>query len=179
MKKILIVLFIFAFTGSLWCESVAEVAKKEKERRAQLEKEGKKSKVLTNKDVPNIKSSLGIESTTPVADQSGEATDDVTSAVQQATQEANDDLDQLRSKRDELMGKAQEIQAGIDTSPNASDIGSRFQQKRLTEEELAKVDEQIKAIEAQRKQAADEKAQQQQQEPAPEEQSQPQSQPQN
>jgi len=180
MKKILIVLFVFAFAGSLWCESVTEVAKREKERRAQLEKEGKKAKVLTNKDVPNIKSSLGIESTTPVPDQSGvTSTDETTAAIQQATQDANEDMEQLKQKRDELTGKAQEIQAGIDQSPNASDIGSRFQQKRLTEEELKKVDDQIRAIEEQRKKAAEQKGQEQDQTPPEQDQEEPQSQPQN
>ena len=176
MKKILIVLFVFAFAGSLLAESVTEVAKREKERRAQLEKEGKKAKVLTNKDVANIKSSLGIESTTPVADQSGDASEQAVAAIQQATDDANAELEQLRQKKDELTGKVQDMSDDISQTPNANDIGSRYQQKRLTEEELQKVDDQIKAIEAQRKEAADQK---QQEQPAPADQEQPQSQPQN
>src|SRR5262249_3833057 len=126
MKKILIVLFIFAFAGALWSESVTDVAKKEKERRAQLEKEGKKAKVLTNKDVQNLKSRLGIESTSGVVDQSGDATDQTSQAIDEATQQANAEMEQLKQRKDELTGKVQQLSDDISSTPNANDIGSRY-----------------------------------------------------
>jgi len=176
MKKLLFVLFILVFTGTLWCESVTEVAKKEKARREALAKQGKKATVLTNKDVANIKSSLGIESTSPVTEQSGDgSTADVTEAIQQATQDSNADLEELKQRREELTGKVQELSDSMGQGAGqASNIGERYQQKRLTEEELQKVDEQIQAIEQKRKEAAEQQSQ-----PPTQDQTQPQSEPQN
>ena len=71
MKKVLLVLFMVLFAATLWSESVTEAAKKEKARREDIAKQGKKAKVLTNKDVSTLKSSLGIESTGPTGARKG------------------------------------------------------------------------------------------------------------
>lgn len=70
MKKVLLVMAILiGFVVAGYSEDLAEVAKKEKARREALKKEGKKpEKVYTNKDIPNLKSSLGIESSGPEPD---------------------------------------------------------------------------------------------------------------
>jgi|GEM_PF-1942054 len=172
MKKVLFVSFVLLFTASLWSESVTEVAKKEKARREALAKQGKKATVLTNKDVPNIKSSLGIESTS--TGQSGEgSTDDITAAIQQATDNSSAELEELKQQREDLNGKLQEVSDSIDQGTYATNIGDRYKEKRLTEEELANVDAQIKAIEAKRQAAAEQQAQK----PPPEEQPAPEQQP--
>ena len=175
MKKVLFVSFVFLFAATLWGETVAEVAAREKARRDALAKEGKKATVLTNKDVPNIKSSLGIESTG--GEQSGEPfTGDTTEAIQQATENSTAELQELKQKREDLNGKLQEVSDSIEQGTYATNIGNRYEEKRVTEEELANLDAQIKAME-EKQQAAAEK---QQQPTAPEQpaQEQPQTQPQ-
>src|SRR5262245_60403963 len=132
MRKVLLVLFMVLFAATLWSESVTEVAKKEKARREALAKQGKKAKVLTNKDVANLKSSLGIESTSPSGEPSSAdpTANETTAAIQQATDDANSGLQELKQKRDELAGKVQELSQSIDQGANATNIGERYQQKR-------------------------------------------------
>jgi hypothetical protein len=177
MKKVLLVLFMVLFAATLWSESVTEAAKKEKARREALAKQGKKAKVLTNKDVSTLKSSLGIESTGPTSEptSSDPIANETTAAIEQAADDANSGLEELKQKRDELTGKVQELSDSINQGANASNIGERYQQKRVTEEELKSVEDQIQAIEAKRKEAA-EKAESEQKQEQPQPQSQPQNQ---
>jgi len=60
MKKILMLLIIgFLSTQLVYSQSLADVAKKEKERREQNQKEGKKVKVVTNEDIAKMKEKEG------------------------------------------------------------------------------------------------------------------------
>lgn len=57
------VLLLVLFAGSLWPQSLAEVAKKEKERRESLK--DKKVTVVTNEDLARIKRRVALETTSP------------------------------------------------------------------------------------------------------------------
>jgi chromosome segregation ATPase len=181
MKNILLVLFVILFAGTLWSESVTEVAKKEKARREAIAKQGKKAKVLTNKDVANIKSSLGIESTGAAGTESNvdPTAEPAVQAIQQATDEADSGLEELMQQRDELTGKVQELSETINQGgAQASNIGERYKEKRVTEEELENVEKQIQAIEQKRKAAAEKAESQKPAETQKPEEPQPESQPQ-
>jgi hypothetical protein len=150
MKKLFLFLFIILFACALWAEDLAEVAKKEKARREALKKEGKKATVLTNEDVKNIKSSLGIESNTAPAEASDSeaATTEPAAAVQEAIDNSSAQLDELKKQKAEL---TKEIQTTSETMQqggvHSSNIGQQYRDKRLKEEELKKVEEKIESLE--------------------------------
>jgi hypothetical protein len=152
MKKLFLFSLIVLFAGSVWSEDLGEVAKKEKARREALKKQGKKATVLTNEDVKNIKSSLGIESNTPGVEEasspsSGTASDPA-AAVQEAIDNSSEQLDELKKQKAELTNEIQTTSESMQQGGvQSSNIGQQYREKRLKEEELKKVEEKIEALE--------------------------------
>ncbi len=173
MKRFFIVSLIVLFAAAVWSEDLAEVAKKEKERREALKKQGKKATVLTNQDVKNIKSSLGIESTlvegtdsAPVEETDSAPSDSAEPAAAAVVKEAIDDsnasLEELRQQKAELTKNIQETSDSIQQSgAHSSNIGERYREKRLKEEELRKVEEQIEELEKGTKETTEEQTEKQ------------------
>jgi hypothetical protein len=157
MKKQFWICLVLLFSASIWAEDLGEVAKKEKARREALKKQGKKATVLTNKDVENIKSSLGIESSSANPDYSaGSTPSEPAVAIDQAITDSNAQLDELKRQRAELTREVQDTSDSIQQSGvNSRNTGEQYRQKRLKEEELRKVEEQIEALEKQREEKAE------------------------
>ena len=158
MKKIFFVLVAVLFASAVYAEDLGELAKKEKARREALAKEGKKGKVLTNKDIKDIKSSLGIESHTPVAEEPTEkTTDEPATAVQEAVDQSNAQLEDLKRQKAELTREVQEASDAIQQSgARSTNTGEQYREKRLKEEELKKVEEQIEELEKATKETPEE-----------------------
>ncbi len=158
MKKMFFLLITVLFAFSVWAEDLGELAKKEKARREALAKEGKKGKVLTNKDVKDIKSSLGIESHTPVVEEPAtESKDEPAAAVGEAVDQSNAQLEQLKQQKSELIREVQEASDAIQQSgARSSNTGEQYREKRLKETELKKVEEQIEELEKGQKETAEE-----------------------
>lgn len=133
MKRIgiLLVLFFFgfAFLASAEQKNLGEVAKKEKERREAIEKSGKKVKVLTNEDVDNIKSQLGMVSGSSEGEEGQATGDDSTYTppvegedyipAQQPEQpvdpnaEHKKQIEELENQKDEAQKKADDARATV------------------------------------------------------------------
>ena len=150
MKKLFLFSLVVLFAGAVWSEDLGEVAKKEKARREALKKQGKKATVLTNEDVKNIKSSLGIESDAlPVeesASNSGAATEPA-AAVQEAIDNSAAQLDELKKQKAELTKEIQTTSESMQQGGvHSSNIGQQYRDKRLKEEELKKVEEKIETL---------------------------------
>jgi predicted RNase H-like nuclease (RuvC/YqgF family) len=158
MKKMFFVLITVLFAVSVWAEDLGELAKKEKARREALAKEGKKGKVLTNKDVKDIKSSLGIESHTPVVEEPEQKSkEEPAAAVQEAVDQSNAELEELKQQKAELTQQVQEASDAIQQSgARSTNTGEQYREKRLKEEELRKVEEKIEELEKGRKETAEE-----------------------
>ena len=158
MKTIFLILIAVLFAGAVYAEDLGELAKKEKARREALAKEGKKGKVLTNEDVKDIKSSLGIESHTPVVDEPVEKSkDEPAVAVQEAVDQSNSQLEELKQQKAELTREVQEASDAIQQSGARSmNTGEQYREKRLKEEELKKVEEQIEELEKATKETPEE-----------------------
>ena len=158
MKKIFLVLIAALFAGAVYAEDLGEVAKKEKARREALAKEGKKGKVLTNKDIKDIKSSLGIESNTPVVEEPAEKSkEEPAAAVEQAVDQSNSQLEELKEQKAELTREVQEASDAIQQrGARSTNTGEQYREKRLKEEELKKVEEQIEELEKSQKEPGEE-----------------------
>jgi hypothetical protein len=158
MKKIFPVLIVVLLAVCVWAEDLGELAKKEKARREAIAKEGKKAKVLTNKDVKDIKSSLGIESHTPVEEpEADKSKEEPAAAVQEAVDQSDAQLEELKRQRAELTREVQEASDAIQQSGARSrNTGDQYREKRLKEEELRKVEEQIEELEKGKKETAEE-----------------------
>jgi cob(I)alamin adenosyltransferase len=149
MKTIFLFLMVVLFAGAVCAEDLGELAKKEKARREALAKEGKKGKVLTNKDVRDIKSSLGIESHTPVVEDPVEKSkDEPAAAIQKAVDQSNSQLEELKQQKAELTREVQEASDAIQQSgARSANTGEQYREKRLKEEDLKKVEQQIEELE--------------------------------
>ena len=157
MKKLLIGSFVLLFASALCADDLAEAAKREKARREALKKQGKKATVLTNEDVKDIKSTLAIESNTPVEDSStseGTPTGEPGAAVQGAIDNSNAELEDLKRQKEELAGQLKRTSDSIDESgARSSNLGQQYREKRLKEEELRKIEQKIEQMEKQDKPA--------------------------
>jgi predicted RNase H-like nuclease (RuvC/YqgF family) len=168
MKKLFLVTILLAFTAVLWSDDLAEIARKEKARREALEKEGKKARVLTNKDVPTIKSSLGIESASPVAEEptTEPQSESAAAAIDEAATNSQEELERLKQEKADLTRDIQSTSDSIEESGvQSKNIGEQFKEKRLKEEQLKKVEDQIEQLE---KSTKEEKTQQESESESPE-----------
>jgi hypothetical protein len=150
MNRLFVVPILLLSAAIVWSEDLGELAKKEKARREALKKQGKKATVLTNQDVPNIKSSLGIESSTLSEESSPDSgeTSETAAAVENAIDDSSKQLEELRRQKAELTQEIQTTSESIQqTGPHATNIGEQYKQKRLKEEELKKVESQIQDLE--------------------------------
>ena len=148
MKKVFWVLILVLFSVTVWAEDLGELAKKEKARREELKKQGKKAQVLTNEDVKSIKSSLGIESSGVTSDTSGQAQGEPSAALEEAISDSSSQLDALKKQKGELIREIQDTSDSIQQSGvHSRNLGEQYKQKRLAEEELKKVEEQIETLE--------------------------------
>ena len=154
MKKFFVFSFLVLFATAVWSEDLSEVAKREKARREALKKQGKKATVLTNEDVKNIKSSLGIETDTPPVEETTSAPSsgpsEPAAAVQKAIEDSGAQLDELKRQKAELTNEIQITSDSLQQGGvHSSNIGQQYKEKRLKEEELKKVEEKIEKLEKQ------------------------------
>ena len=146
MKKLALVCFILLFTCVMTAQAsaLADLAKKEKARRAALHHEGKEPKVFTNADVANLKSELSFE----VRNESGEIQDWFApkEAVQQTENEqSNEEANQLKQERAELEQKAKNAQETINSGGGyyTRNIGNQYKEKRDAEQRMREIDSKL------------------------------------
>jgi len=165
MKKLFLLLFIFTigFVFVAAADDLAELAKKEKARREEIEKKKKDTKVYTNDDIKNVKSKLAIESDAP-ADQA--ATDDAnTAAAADASAPSNSEMDlqikQLQEQRAEQEKIAGDARAAINAGGiyHTYNVDQQFTAERQANQKIAEIDKQIADLQA-KEQAADNGAKQ-------------------
>ena len=127
MKKVyaLISIFIFVLVAAALASDVADVAKKEKERRAKIDKSGK---TYTNKDVDALKKKSNATDDSsaqsqPSDDDQATASDDDTAASQ--TQDDANSEEYWRNRYKEAKDKVAEVQAEFDrTQTNLNQLQS-------------------------------------------------------
>lgn len=146
MKKLLIVVLIF-LTGVVFAQqtqtqptpkkdsklNLGEIAKKEKERREALAKEGKKARVYTKEDIERVKSKLGIEpgSTETTGDSDAAAQGDYSPAdpdvsINAAQDAAEQQKEELQAQLDQLMTQRDELQKKMDDQKNKMNAGGPY-----------------------------------------------------
>ena len=155
MKKFFLFSFLILFASAIWSEDLSEVAKREKARREALKKQGKKATVLTNEDVKNIKSSLGIETDSPPVEDAASvpstSPSEPAAAVQEAINISRGELEALKRQKAELTNEIQTSSDSIQQGGvHSSNIGQQYKEKRLKEEELKKIEEKIEELEKQK-----------------------------
>jgi cytochrome c556 len=93
MKKILMLIIIgMLAVGFAYSQSLADAAKKEKARREQFQKEGKKSKIVTTEDIEKAKAKSGEVETTAASTETA-ATPSSESNKSEAKPDSSSDID--------------------------------------------------------------------------------------
>lgn len=146
MKKLVVVVLIF-LTGVVFAQqtqtqpspqkgsklNLGEIAKKEKERRESLAKEGKKARVYTKDDIERVKSKLGIEpgSTEATGDSDTASQGDNSPAepdvsIDTAQAAAQQQKEELQAQLDQLMTQRNELQKKVDDQKNKMNAGGPY-----------------------------------------------------
>jgi hypothetical protein len=182
----LVFCLIFLGVAVATAEDLGALAKKEKERREALAKEGKKSKTFTNADIQDLKATLAIESNKPdqtsgtgrsdatrsdsaetrtrQGDQAkrpsdeGQAGDGQNVSPEQAAAERDAQIQDLKQQKEDLENQAAESRGNVDKGGTyfTPELGTQYQKARQAEEEAAKVDDQIKKLEEEKKKESEE-----------------------
>jgi hypothetical protein len=128
------------------------MAKKEKERREALRKEGKIAKVFTNQDIANLKSTLAFEVTRGPEPEGEEADTEgsdstlppVTAQVDEQAQ-ADEEEERLRAEREALEQQARDAQETINRGGgyHTRNIGSQYKAKREAESRIREIDDEL------------------------------------
>jgi len=166
MKKLILCSFVFVlgFVFALAAEDLGGVAKREKARREELAKSGKKVTTLTNDDIENLKSTSTYEFTGESTDadgtSSGEEQTDQTSADESTEGDSEapssadidkqiEDLKQEKEQAEEEANAARETvgQGGLFHSHNA---GNQYQTEREAKKKSEELDQEIKETEAEK-----------------------------
>src|SRR5262245_5471758 len=118
MKKILLFGFVVLIGTALAlsAESLGELAKKEKEKREALQKEGKTPKVLTNEDIEKVKTSESTAASDTDSDQAVSESD-LEQKLSDAQQESAQAEQELSGSPDEVQGSEeyqQEMSSSVD-----------------------------------------------------------------
>ena len=155
MKRLFCLLFVFGFVFAICsAQDLGELAKKEKARREAIAKTGKKSKTLTNADIPNIKSDLAIKQTAPATGET-EATEatasepatetESESAVSTETSADDQKLEQMKKEKEQAEQEAKEARDQIGKSGlfNSQNIGSQYQKAREAEKKAEELEKKI------------------------------------
>lgn len=153
MKKIISFLIsCFLIITLAYPQSLAEAAKKEKERREKLKKEGKQSKIITNEDINNVKQKvLGIEvpegqqkpseSTTPVQEQAT-AEDEIKLQIKKQKEQLQAEIDRLKKQREEEQDRINRGAIYFGVNP-----GEAYQKIRELDEKIKDLENQLKTFE--------------------------------
>lgn len=155
-------LFLLISISPTGASDLAEAAKKEKARREALKKEGKEATVLTNADVANIKSNLGIE-VTESAKPAEEPPDylapyaEDSQAEEPSAEEKNAKIDKdIKSRKEEIDEINQEIEerrANInEAGTQSANIGSQYRSMRESEELIQELEKDIDDLQAKKEQ---------------------------
>jgi hypothetical protein len=156
MKPALFVLItVFAVVMIADATEVADVAKKERERREAIQKQGKPAKVFTNQDIVNLKSTLGFEvtaqpeepevKTLPGIDTSlGD--EPVKAKKEEPAQQRNEEEEKLKEERAALEQQAKDAQQTIDQGGgyHTRNIGTQYKLKREAESRIREIDDKLK-----------------------------------
>ena len=146
-------------------QDLGTLAKKEKERREALAKQGKITKSFTNADIPNLKATLAIESTSPPPEPTETETAAKPAAEAPATEAARAEeedneakIEDLKAEKEELEQQAKEARenvgrGGVFFTPN---VGSQFEEARKADEQAEEKDKEIKKLQKENEQETEE-----------------------
>ena len=163
MKNFGILLIVLLFSGIATASEVAEVAKKERERREATQQQRKPARVFTNQDIQNLKSSLAFEAnqtdaietppveqqqitTLPAADpNAGQTPPPAPQEQTQVDEERQQEMEQLKQEREELEQRAKDAQQTINQGGgyHTRNIGSQFKTKREAEARIREIDQEL------------------------------------
>lgn len=158
MKKIAFFAFItmLAVAWLAQATEVADVAKKERERREAIQKQGKPAKVFTNQDIANIKSTLGFEvtaepeqpqvKTLPGIDTSlGDEPATAKKEPPPEQQQVNEEEEKLKEERATLEQQAKDAQQTINQGGgyHTRNIGTQYKLKREAESRIREIDQKL------------------------------------
>jgi hypothetical protein len=158
MKKIAFFALITMLAVAWFAQAteVADVAKKERERREAIQKQGKQSKVFTNQDIANIKSTLGFEvtaepeqpqeKTLPGIDTSlGDEPEKAKKEPPPQQQQVNEETEKLKEERATLEQQAKDAQQTINQGGgyHTHNIGNQYKLKREAEARIREIDQEL------------------------------------
>jgi hypothetical protein len=158
MKKIALFAFITLLAVAWTAQSteVADVAKKERERREAIQKQGKPAKVFTNQDIANLKATLGFEVNAEEPEQPKETTlpgidtslgdEPVKAKKEEKPPERNEEAEKLKEERAALEQQAKDAQQTINQGGgyHTRNIGNQYKQKREAESRIREIDQKLK-----------------------------------
>lgn len=152
MKYLTSLVIFLAGVSFVFTETIVEVAQKEKLRREALAKEGKKSRVFTNDDIANLKSTLAMESTSST--ELDEPAPSTAESQQNSTERAEkgENEERIKQLKGEIEKLKQEI--GQDREAAASggtyhtrNIGSQYRSLRESQSLLKELEEELAELE--------------------------------
>jgi hypothetical protein len=159
MKKLLVVLALLT-AGVVFAQqtqpNLGELAKKEKARRAELEKQGKKARVYTKEDVERVKDKLGIESGSSEAGSGEEAAGAndgsenlLTDEQLKAGADRDEQRQQLQGRLDDLQNQKTDLQKKIDEMNSKTASGMLSVNPTLTLQQSSDLDAQMRELDQQ------------------------------
>ena len=158
MKKLALIALgtLLAFAATVSASEVAEAAKKERARRASIQKERKSGKVFTNQDVADLKSTLAFESK-PAAEseETAQPADETTppppveQAEDQRNREREEEIEKLKQEREQLEQQAKQAQDTIDQGGgyHTRNMGNQYKTKREAESRIREIDQKLQETE--------------------------------
>jgi hypothetical protein len=157
---------VLMFAAASFCfaaEDLGELAKKEKERREALAKQGKKGKTFTNADVKDLKATLAIEVTqtqTAPAETETSTTSDASTSTSSQTAPApaaktpveqsatNPQIQQLQQQKTDLEAQIKQNRQRINDAGllHSRGAGNLYKEIREAEARLQEIDKQIRDL---------------------------------
>ena len=157
MKYLITLFVLFCFISIVGATDLAELAKKEKARREALAKQGKKPKTLTNADVANLKSPLGIEvkksgevaGKTPAEQAQSES---ASSSAEEKNKDIEEQIKKYREEIEKLKKETEEQRSGAAAGggSHSVNIGTQYGTIRESEELVEDLEQDIADLEAEK-----------------------------
>lgn len=152
MKKIITFMIAgFLVITLAYPQSLVEAAKKEKERREKLKKEGKQSRIITNEDIENVKEkTLGIElpegqerpkTESLASEEQSSREDELNMQIKKQREQIQAEIDKLKKQRDEEQDRINRGAVFFGANP-----GEAYQKIRELDEKIKELEKQLASL---------------------------------
>jgi len=152
MKKIISFIIAGLFLIALaYPQSLVEAAKKEKERREKLKKEGKQSRIITNAEIENVKEkTLGIElpegqekpkAEISTSEEQSSREDELNMQLKKQREQIQSEIDRLKKQRDEEQDRINRGAVYFGVNP-----GEAYQKVRELDEKIKELEKQLATL---------------------------------